>query len=614
MVHAMKSLRSSTDMPRSRATGRKTDRLKLIRTPDVVESTTEEHAHPVLSSSELAEVSLFGVVCSFQRGETLVCAGERRFCSYVLLTGNVRILDVSQAQETVVMRYGSGQFTGDVDILTGLGSMVTIEAETDVLSFRLDATSLRELFVRRPALGERLWKAYQRRRTLLLQSRFRGLSVYGGKLDKVTHALLEMLSRNMVPHQWLDTSDKEHAAQLTTLGVSNPDAAVVARGTNLLFEAPTQAQLAAYIGLRREASDKHYDVVILGSGPAGLGAAVNAASEGLSTLVLDAQGPGGQAGSSSHIENYAGFPAGINGSELARLAYLQAVKFGAEFINPASVSLIESSGDRSYLLTTKEGDRVRAKTIIISTGVSYRLFSSRDHASFSGYGLYYRATIVEALRCKGEHVHVIGGGNSAGQAAMFLSQHTSGVTLVLRGSDIHKSMSAYLSARVRTNDKIEVRYDTEVDHVSGDDNISAVVLRHRDGHSSQESTSGLFVFIGGTPCTDFLPDGLLRDDKGFILTGAAVHEASKWKEERSPYLLETSFPGVFAAGDCRSGTVKRLASAVGDGTLAITCVHQYLSNISTSESARPHQNYGFPHIDCLGHSQRRVAEGSPNPC
>ena len=585
MAHVMKSHRGSSDVPRSLAAVSKRDRLKIVRTPEVAASATEEHAHPVLTSSELAEVSLFGTVCSFERGQILTRAGDRCFSSYVLLTGEVRILDVSQAQETILMRYRPGQFTGDVDVLTCLGSMVTIVAESDVLAFQLNATSLRDLFVRKPALGERLWKAYQRRRVLLLQSRFCGLSVYGSKPDKATHALVEMLSRNVVPYQLLDINDKEHAGQLALLRASSTATAVVARGNDLLFETPTQAQLAEYIGLRREVSNRYYDLVILGSGPAGLGAAVSAASEGLSTLVLDSQGPGGQAGSSSHIENYAGFPAGVNGSELARLTYLQAVKFGAEFINPASVSLIECEADRSYLLTTNQGDRICARTVIISTGVSYRLFKGGDPASFSGYGLYYRATIVEALLCEGKQVHVIGGGNSAGQAAMFLSQYVRRVTLVLRGDDIHKNMSAYLSARVCSNDKITILYNTEVESILGDECISGIVLRDRDGNCSREDTCGLFIFIGGTPCTAFLPEGLMRDDKGFVLTGPAVNDAPGWKEERAPYLLETSYPGVFAAGDCRSGTVKRVASAIGDGTLAITCVHQYLTSLSHTQPA-----------------------------
>jgi thioredoxin reductase (NADPH) len=320
--------------------------------------------------------------------------------------------------------------------------------------------------------------------------------------------------------------------------------------------------------------------VILGSGPSGLGAAVYSSSEGLSTLVLDALGPGGQAGSSSKIENYAGFPNGLPGRELAQLSYLQSLKFGAEFVAPSHVVCLKRTATGLYDIGTSEGDFVQGKTIIISTGVSYRLLDVAGLDAFHGSGVYYNATNIEATLCQERPVHVIGAGNSAGQAAMFLSQFARSVTLVVRGDDLRRSMSSYLSDRVVVNDRIKIAYKTQVAAVEGTDRIEAVHLRNEKGELRREETCGLFIFIGAKPRTEFLPPEIARDDKGFVLTGAAVAELKTWTEKRLPCALETTLPGVFASGDCRSGTTKRVAFAIGDGALAVTCVHEFLGTYS----------------------------------
>jgi thioredoxin reductase (NADPH) len=320
--------------------------------------------------------------------------------------------------------------------------------------------------------------------------------------------------------------------------------------------------------------------VILGSGPSGLGAAVYASSEGLSTLVLDALGPGGQAGSSSKIENYAGFPNGLSGRELAQLSYLQALKFGAEFVAPSHVANLRRSGEGLYEIETSEGDSVLGKTVIIATGVSYRLLDVAGLDGLRGSGVFYNATKIEATLCEDHPVHVIGAGNSAGQAAMFLSQFARSVTLVVRGNDLRKSMSSYLSDRVVVNERIKIAYQTQVSAAEGSGRIEAVQLRDDQGNVRREKTSGLFIFIGAKPRTDFLPAEIARDDKGFVLTGAAVADLKAWTEKRLPCALETTWPGVFASGDCRSGTTKRVAFAIGDGALAVTCVHDFLGTYS----------------------------------
>jgi thioredoxin reductase (NADPH) len=533
-------------------------------------------AFPILDESEREKAAEFGARCSFAAGEALFSAGDQPFDCFIILSGEVCIFDVSSDERVCVVQCGAGHFTGDIDLFTGRRAVVSGEAATPVEALRIPPENLRRLFVRQPALGERIWRAMQRRRELLLETSFQGLRVYGRRDDKETLATVELLFRNGVPLQWMDMVEEENIGRLREISKAELRFPVVTYGKILLFQAPTRYELAEHIGLRRRPPAKTYDVIILGSGPSGLGAAVYASSEGLSTVVLDALGPGGQAGSSSKIENYAGFPNGLSGSELAQLSYLQALKFGAEFVAPSHVVRLERTVEGLYEIGTSEGDSVKGKTVVVATGVSYRLLEVAGLDGLRGSGVYYNATKIEANLCEDRPVHVIGAGNSAGQAAMFLSQFARCVTLVVRGNDLTKSMSSYLSDRVLVNDRIRIAYQTQVEAIEGAERIEAVHLRDDQGNVRREATCGLFIFIGAKPRTDFLPPGIARDDKGFVLTGPAVAALGNWTGERLPCILETSWPGVFASGDCRSGTTKRVAFAIGDGALAVTCVHDFL--------------------------------------
>jgi thioredoxin reductase (NADPH) len=455
--------------------------------------------------------------------------------------------------------------------------LLTCEAETDVEAIRLSPNQLREMFVRRPQIGEKFWRSYQHRRELLLASNFRGVSVYGRKDDKVTLETVELLFRNSVPHEWLDTTFEENRRQLEQIREDVQAYPVVTHGSRVLFESPSRAQLADYLGLRRKLPDKVYDALILGAGPSGLGAAVYGASEGLSTLVLDSLGPGGQAGATSRIENYAGFPNGVTGQNLAHLVYLQALKFGADFLIPSTVTSLDRRRNGLYRARTSEGDYVVGRTVIIATGVSYRLLDVDGLRELQGAGVYYSATSLESRLCRNLPTHVVGAGNSAGQAAMFLSQSTQ-VSLLVRGSDL-KKMSAYLSERVLANERVNICYGSQLVGVEGVEHISAVHIRDAAGGVRQEPTSGVFVFIGAKPRTDFLPASIARDEKGFLLTGPDVASLPSWKETRPPCTLETTLPGVFAAGDCRRGTTKRVASGIGDGALAVTAIHNFFGRM-----------------------------------
>lgn len=535
-------------------------------------------AFPQLSEVELSEVALFGERRSFAKDEPLFCAGDYPFNSHAILSGTVRIVDVSTGERVIFVRYGPGYFTGDIDLFTRRPSVVSCEAETDVDAIRLTPTQLRRLFTQRPQIGEKLWKSFQRRRELLLVSKFRGLSIYGKRDDRATFEAVQLLFRNSVPHEWLDVSIEENRLKLERIREDVQSYPVVAQGSRVLFEAPSREQLADHLHLRRSLPNSICDVLILGAGPAGLGAAVYAASEGLSCLVLDGLGPGGQASATSRIENYAGFPNGVSGQDLAHSIYLQALKFGADFHVPSTVSNLERRSNGVYRVRTVEGDYVLGKTVIIATGVSYRLLTVDGLDTLKGPGVYYGATNVESRLCLNSATHVVGAGNSAGQAAMFLSQTASEVSLLVRGPDLRR-MSAYLSERLLANNKVRIRFRTEVVGVEGVEHISAVHLREPNGEVTREFTSGLFVFIGAKPRTDFLPSSIARNERGFLLTGPEVALLPAWKEPRPPCVVETSLPGVFAAGDCRNATPKRVAFAIGDGASAVTSVHNFFGRM-----------------------------------
>ena len=538
-------------------------------------------AFPRLSEAEVAEAAAFGEKCSFRENDVLFSAGDKPFDSYTILSGRVRVIDISTGERVCFVRYGTGYFTGDIDLFTGRPSVVTIEADTDVEAIRIMPAKLRELFVRKPVLGERFWKSFRLRRQLLLQSRFRGLTVYGDKRDKRTVHALELLYRNDVPHFWFDTSVEENSARLHQIKSELRSQPVIAHGTNFVCECPTRSQLADLAGLCRRFPRLTYEVVIVGAGPAGLGAGVAAASDGFCTLILDGTGPGGQAAASSRIENYAGFPDGIAGRELAHMSYLQALKFGADFVAPVNVARLERADDGLLRVESSEGDCVFGRAVIIATGVAYNSLNIEGLDRLVGLGVFYSATKIEALVCKERHVHVIGGGNSAGQAAMFLSQFTPHVSLIVRGDSLQKSMSSYLSERVLANERIKIHYSTNVIAVEGDSYIDAVHLRNGEDRVVRESTCGLFVFIGAKPRTEFLPEAIARDAKGFLLTGADVAGLPLWTERRSPFAVETSLAGVFACGDCRSSTAKRVAFAIGDGSLAEKCVDEFLDTFTS---------------------------------
>jgi thioredoxin reductase (NADPH) len=408
---------------------------------------------------------------------------------------------------------------------------------------------------------------------------FEGVRIVGLRWSATDHLVRDFLTRNRIPYQWLNPELTPDAlALLQQKGIDDSKLPVVLFGDGTALVQPTTMELAGKVGLRTQAQQEFYDVVVVGAGPAGLAAGVYGASEGLKTLIVEASAPGGQAGSSSKIENYLGFPEGLSGEELAKRAYLQANRLGAEFMTQ-NVTCVRTENNY-HIVQMSDGHEVTCNVCLIATGVSYCKLDIPGMAELTGAGVYYGAAQTEAIACKDEEVFVVGGANSAGQAAMHFSRYAKMVNMLIRADSLEKSMSKYLIDQIAKTPNIEVMTGTEVIGVSGNGHLECLRLKTPRGEESRH-TSSLFIFIGAAPKTDWLPSQIVCDNRGFILAGPDMkaHAPGSWKLDRDPYLLETSVPGIFVAGDVRHNSVKRCASAVGEGSIAIQFVHQYLATL-----------------------------------
>lgn len=412
-------------------------------------------------------------------------------------------------------------------------------------------------------------------------ARFHGVRVVGHRWSEQSHETRLFLARNHVPYQWLEVElDPEAARLLSVFGSEDDELPLVVLADGKVLHSPTMREIADALGLQTRTESTLYDLVIVGAGPAGLAAAVYGSSEGLRTAVVERAAPGGQAGQSASIENYLGFPKGLSGSDLSHRAVTQARRLGAEMVLARDVVALEPRGT-VYALCLEDGSEIEARAVIVATGVSYRMLDAPGLGELSGRGVFYGASASEARRTEGADVYIVGAANSAGQAALNLARYAAHVTLVVRGDNLEKSMSQYLVARILAAENIDVRLETEVVAGRGSDHLEALTLRHRlTGETEEVDASWLYVFIGAAPRTEWLPDAVERDANGFILTGPEVlalgPDHVRWPLRRPPGLLETSLPGVFAAGDVRFGSMKRVASAVGEGASAVHLVHRHL--------------------------------------
>jgi thioredoxin reductase (NADPH) len=546
-------------------------------------ATERDIAFPVLSSRDIAKLTSRGSAREVRAGEVLFAEGDRDFPFFVVLDGGIEILEHSRGTPHTVVTHQAGEFTGDVDMLSGRGALVEGRATADGRILELSSGELRRAVDELPELGETLVKAFLARRRLLLEEGFEGVRIIGSRFSPEAHRLRDFALRNGIPFRFLDLETDEQAeALLRQFNVPASATPIVMDGEGTWYSNPSLADIGACLGMvSRMEEGRVYDLVVVGAGPAGLAASVYAASEGLDVMTAESLAPGGQAGTSSRIENYLGFPAGISGTELTQNALLQAQKFGARITVPCTVrSLGVDGGERIVTLT--DGTRLRARCVLVATGVSYRRLDVPGFADFEGAGIYYAATEMEARLCRGEDVVVVGGGNSAGQAIVFLAKYARRVHVLVRRTDLGDSMSRYLVDRVEGLENVTVHRGCRVQGVEGNGRLSAVQVGNGAAHPMRLETSSLFLFIGADANTGWLRGCVELDRKGFVLTGgdlpAGAAEGERFRSAgRAPFLLETSLPGVFAAGDVRSGSVKRCASAVGEGAMAVTFVHAHIA-------------------------------------
>jgi thioredoxin reductase (NADPH) len=543
-----------------------------------------EHVFPTLTAEQIRRIAAHGRLRRVERGEVLfdANANDRNLPFFLVIAGHVEIVRVSGDSEELVVVHGPGQFTGELSVLSGRRGLARVRAAEAGEVIELDRGQLMALVQTDSELSDILLRAFFLRRVELIAHGLGDVVVIGSRHSADTLRIQEFLTRNGQPHSYIDLErDAEAQALLDRFHVAVEDVPVlICRGRTVLRN-PGNQEIAECLGLNAPLDEAQVrDVVIVGAGPAGLAAAVYAASEGLDALLIESAAPGGQAGSSSRIENYLGFPMGISGQELALRAYTQAQKFGARMIIAHGARAL-SCGRGPYAVQLDDGRSVPARTVIIATGAAYRKPAVENLARFEGAGVYYGATPIEAQLCRGQEVVVVGGGNSAGQAAVFLAQSAKCVYMLVRSSGLAESMSRYLVRRIEQDPAISLRTTTEIVGLEGDGKLERVRWRDdRAGSVETHDVGHVFVMAGAEPNTRWLGGCLVLDAAGFVKTGPDLSKdelaAGGWPRARPPFLLETSRPRVFAVGDVRSGNLKRVASAVGEGSSAVAFVHQVL--------------------------------------
>lgn len=556
--------------------------------PPVDDETPDEvGAFPRLTGDQVATLETGGTRRSVHAGEVLIREGAPSRDFFVILSGKVAVVDegAGDGERRILRLHGPGRFLGELGLLEGQVAFFTAEAIEDGEVLVVPAERVRELVAHDPVLSDLILRAYLVRRHLLI-GLGSGFRIIGSCYSPDTLRLREFAMRNRLPHRWIDLEQDERAEQLLrSLDVAPEDTPVVIWHGEKVLRNPTNAELARIVGLPvpdsvPDAAQDVCDLVVVGAGPAGLAASVYGASDGLNTVTLESIASGGQASTSSRIENYLGFPAGISGSELAERAVLQAGKFGARILVSAEVTGLGSE-DGNHVLRLADGGAVHGRAVVLATGARYRKLTVPGIEALEGTSVYYAATHQEARMCGTDPVAIVGGGNSAGQASVFLADHVSHVHLLIRGGDLGKSMSRYLVDQIERHPRVTVHRHTEIREVHGEKYLEEIVVE--DNHTGEQDTirvHALFVFIGAMPHTGWLADAIALDDHGFVLTGVdAVHARGDGNRRRIgaqvSRTLETSRPGLFAAGDVRSGSVKRVASAVGEGAMAVRQIHEY---------------------------------------
>lgn len=540
-----------------------------------------EKIFPKLTPAQISRIASYGHTRSVQPGEVLIEQGDTSMPFFVVITGEIEIVRPFGAHETLITIHGNSEFTGDVNMLSGRRSLVRARASRQGELIELDHKDLRRLVQTDAELSDILMRAFILRRVEVIAAGVGDIVLVGSTHSAGTLRIKEFLMRNGHPYSYIDLDrDSDVQNLLDSFQILSSEIPVVIYRGQLVLRNPSNQQIADCLGFNEPIDQTQVsDLVVIGAGPSGLAAAVYGASEGLDVVVLETSSPGGQAGSSSKIENYLGFPTGISGQDLAGRAYVQAQKFGSKMLIARATGIL--CDRKPYIVQVEDGSRIPARTILIATGAQYRKLPLENLSKFEGAGVYYGATFVERQLCGGEEVIVVGGGNSAGQAAVFLAQTANRIHILVRSSSLASNMSRYLIRRIEGSPNIIVRPHTEIVALEGNNRLESVSWRNNQtGQTEQHNLRHIFVMTGADPNTGWLNGCISLDAKGFINTGPDLSSenlsTAGWSLKRQPYLLETSLPGVFAAGDVRNGSIKRVASAVGEGSTAISFVHKVI--------------------------------------
>lgn len=535
-------------------------------------------ASPLLSAAELSEIAQFGTERRVADGELLFQVGEETNDLFVVLEGEVEVLRSDDTDEVPILVFGPGSFVGELTLLTGQRRFLNCRVTEAGRVLVIPEPEFRRLMSQRPALADTIFGALVARREILRSGAgAQVIRIIGSRYSSEAMSLRAFAEHSRIPHTWIDIEEAEDIdALLESIDLGPQDTPVVITPTEVLRR-PSAAAFAEHLGLTFHPTPGFiFDLVVVGSGPAGLAAAVYGASEGLSTVSLDAVAVGGQAGTSSRIENYTGFPNGISGGDLTARAAVQAMRLGARLNSPCEVVGLRVEAG-FHVVVLRDGSEIPTRAVIVASGARYQRLPVEELSRFEGAGVYYAATDLEARVCSGTPVVIVGGGNSAGQAAIYLAQHNCMVTIAIRREDLSQSMSRYLIERIEADPKIDLLTGVEVKGLGGQDHLEQVTLGNiATGEKQTISCSGLFCFIGARPATGWLGDDVLVDQDGFVLTDRQLPE-QLITGTSGPLPFETSVPGVFAAGDVRHGSMKRVAAAVGEGSSAVRSVHERLA-------------------------------------
>lgn len=538
---------------------------------------------PELNNRQIQILKSYGEIETFSERKIVFKRGETFYDFFVILEGELSIEDHSHQEIKIITIHKKNEFSGDSGMISNRGAQFDAYTKAGTKLLRIKPAKLKEVIGQHGDIGDKLLNAFLLRQQTILADHAGGIEVLGSGNSGQTYAIRDFLEKNHIWYNFVDIDQQKDAKEmLEHFEISHDELPILINGDAKVCKNPSIEQLARYTGVLTDFADKIFDVLVIGAGPAGLAASVYAGSEGLSVVTIDSNAPGGQAGKSSKIENYLGFPTGISGSDLANRALIQAQKFGCSISIPHIAKKVEKK-ENYFKLYATNGKEIRAKTIIAATGADYRKLPLSEIEKYEGSGVYYSATRMHSNICKGGQVGIVGGGNSAGQAALFLSEFAKEVHIMIRGEDLGAKMSLYLIQRIVAAENIHLHTKTEVSKLHGEYHLEGIEITNSAGAIEPKSITNLFTFIGAKPRTEWLTDFVQLDKPGFIFTGTELTEESRSEghpyTSRSPFNLETSVPGVFAVGDVRHGSVKRVASAVGEGAMVVSQIHQYLSTL-----------------------------------